>query len=213
MTLASGLRATRFGASLSLCAALAFFASCASRPPAEYVPPRLDLARYEALGIAEFSADRKSELGGLATEEFVASVHAAQPGTPVLELGPLAGRGKVAPEAIRELAAREHLSAIFVGEVSESESKPRVAFDPSYGTASASAERKAKITVRLLDGASGATVWSATSERSIPVVALDGSLRGLSSVRTTPADEARAILVRDLVSDVTFDLRPQWVQR
>jgi hypothetical protein len=210
MTLAGRSRTARFVASVSLGVALVSFAGCASRSPAEYVPPRLDLARYEALGIAEFSASRKSDLGAAATEEFVASVHSAQPGTPVLELG---ARGKLTPEAIRELAAREHLSAVFVGEVTESESKPRVAFDPSYRTASASAERKAKITVRLLDGASGATVWSATSERTIPVVALDGSLRGISSVRTTPADEARAILVRDLVNDVTYDLRPHWVQR
>jgi hypothetical protein len=213
MTLAGRSRTARFVASVSLGVALVSFAGCASRSPAEYVPPRLDLARYEALGIAEFSASRKSDLGTAATEEFVASVHSAQPGTPVLELGALGARGKLTPEAIRELAAREHLSAVFVGEVTESESKPRVAFDPSYGTASASAERKAKITVRLLDGASGATMWSATSERTIPVVALDGSLRGISSVRTTPADEARAILVRDLVNDVTYDLRPHWVQR
>jgi len=190
-------------------------ASCASRQPAELVPPRLDLARYEALGIVEFSTGDKTGLGASATEEFVASVHAAQPGTPVLELDALRGgaRKKISADAIREIAAREHVSAIFVGELTEGESKPRVAIDPSYGTASASAERKAKITVRLLDGVSGATVWSATSERTIPVVALDGSLRGISSVRTTPADEARAILVRDLVYYVTYDLRPQWVQR
>jgi hypothetical protein len=114
MTLARGLRAARLGAALSLCAALALASSCSSRPPAEYIPPRLDLARYEALGIAEFGAERKSELGAFTTAEFVAAVHAAQPGTPVLELGPM-GKRKATPEAIRELAAREHLSAIFVG--------------------------------------------------------------------------------------------------
>jgi hypothetical protein len=196
---------------------LALGVGCASRPqrPAEYVPPRLDLTRYQALGIVEFASGAKVRLGAGATEEFMAAVHAAQPGTPVLELGALPGglRARVTPEQVRELAKRERVDAIFVGDVSEAEGSPRVAFDPTYGTASARAERKAKISVRLLDGATGATVWSAASERTIPVVALDGSLRGLSSVRATPAEEARAILVRDLVNDVTFDLRPQWVQR
>jgi hypothetical protein len=200
---------------------LLFVASCASHPPApkEYVPPRLDLARYGALGIVEFGGGAKSDLGASATLEFIAAVHAAQPGTPVLELGDLASalpgsaRGRVDAAAVRALAEREHVEAIWIGEVTESEGKPRVALDPSYGTASASAERKAKISVRLLDGASGATVWSASSERTIPVVSFDGTLRGLSRVKTTPADEARAILVRDLVSDVTYDLRPMWVQR
>lgn len=209
------LRARPLVALLAACLALG--SGCASRPqqPAEYVPPRLDLTRYQALGIVELASGAKARLGAAATEEFVAAVHSAQPGTPVLELGPPPGglRARVTPEQVREIAKRERVDAIFVGDVSEAEGKPRVAFDPSYGTASASAERKAKLTVRLLDGATGATVWSATSERTIPVVAFDGSLRGLSSVHTTPADEARAILVRDLVSDVTFDLRPQWVQR
>jgi hypothetical protein len=192
--------------------------SCASRPPeqrAEYVPPRLDLARYQTLGIVEFGGGATTGLGTAASEEFVAAVHSAQPGTPVLDLGALAGaaHGKISPASVRELAEREHVDAIFLGEVSEGEGKPRLAFDPAYGRASAAAERKAKLTVRLLDGVSGATVWSATSERTIPVVAFDGTLRGLSSLRTTPADEARAVLVHDLVNDVTFDMRPQWVQR
>jgi hypothetical protein len=192
-------------------------AGCASRPqqPAEYVPPQLDLGRYEALGIFEFGGPDKAGLGAMAAEEFVTALHSAQPGTPVLELAALPGaaRGKVAPEQIRAVAERERVDAIFVGEVSEAESKPRVAFDPNSGSASASAERKAKITVRLLDGRSGATVWSATSERTIPVVAFNGTLGSLPRVRTTPADEARAILVRDLVNDVTYDMRPRWVQR
>jgi hypothetical protein len=192
-------------------------AGCASHPqqPAEYVPPQLDLARYAALGIVEFSSPDKNGLGAMAAEEFVAAMHAAQPGTPVLELGALpgAGHGKLVPEKIRGIAERERVDAVFVGEISEAESKPRVSFDPNYGTASASSERKAKITVRLLEGRSGATVWSATSERTIPVVAFNGALGSLPRVRTTPADEARAILVRDLVNDVTYDMRPRWVQR
>jgi hypothetical protein len=67
--------------------------------------------------------------------------------------------------------------------------------------------------VRLLDGASGATVWSAASERTIPVVSFDSAPGGLPRLHAKPADEARAILVRDLVSDVTYDMRPMWVQR
>ncbi len=213
--------ATRSPLALLAPVLLSLLASCSSHPqrPAEYVPPRLDLAQYGSLGIVEFSSNTKHGLGASATEEFVAAVHAAQPGTPVLELGELASalpgglRGKLDAAAIRALAAREHVDAIWVGEIAEGEGKPRVAVDPSFGSASATAERKAKISVRLLDGTSGATVWSAASERTIPVVSFDGTLGSLPRVHTKPADEARAILVRDLVSDVTFDFRPQWVQR
>jgi hypothetical protein len=196
---------------------LALTFGCASAPqrPAEYVPPRLDLARFHTLGIAEFSGGAKSGTGAMATDEFLAAIHAAQPGTPMLELGAVTGlaRGAPAPEAIRALAQREHVDAVFVGEVVETKSKPRFEIGPDLASGSVASERKAKITVRLVDGASGASVWSATSERTIPVVAASGAFGELPSVQTTPADDAREILVRDLVNDVTFDFRPQWVRR
>lgn len=213
MALASPLRWAR------LAPALLLLAGCASRQPAEYVPPRLDLSVYGTLGIVDFHASGAEEVGTAATREFLAAVHAAQPGTPVLELGDAATAlpgvrpGKLPASAIRELAERERADAIWVGEIREGEDSPRFALDPEYGIASASAQRKAKLEVRLVDGVSGATVWSASSERTIPVMAVNGTLRGLSGLHTKSAQEARAILVRDLVNDVTYDMRPRWVQR
>jgi hypothetical protein len=216
----SGLEASMFANARPTLVWIAFLlapliAGCASREPAplqaepEYVPPRLELARFGALGLVEFSG---AEAGVAATAAFLAAVHAAQPGTPVLELGACAG-GRLDPAAIRELAARERVDAIWVGAVTEVLHKPRLALSAELGVASASARRKASLTVRLFDGASGATLWSASSERTLPVMSVDGSLRGLSNLHTTPAEEARALLVRDLVDDVTLDLRGQWVSR
>jgi hypothetical protein len=199
--------------SSTLAALIALALGCASQPepPPEYVPPRLDLASFQTLGIVEFSGGGQLGLGAATTEEFVTAVHAAQPGTPLLELG--GGVGRLTPDAIRALAKRENVDAVFVGEIVESKAKPRVAIDPAFGTGAVSSERKAKISVRLFDGVSGATLWSASSERTIPVVAMSGAFGQLPNVRTTPAEEARAILVRDLVQDVTLDLRPRWVRR
>jgi hypothetical protein len=205
----------------SIAPCLLIVASCASRQPAQpaqYVPPRLELARYGAIGVIEFAGTETGALGSSATAEFLAAVHAAQPGTPLLELGDLAtalpaARGRrIDAAGVRELAARERVDAIWVGELVEALEQPRLALDAQYGLASASARQKASISVRLFDGASGATVWSASSERTIPVMSVDGSLRGISNLRTRPAEEARAILVRDLVDDVTGDLRPRWVR-
>lgn len=193
--------------------ALVFGAGCSGSPsrPAEYVPPRLDLAQYRVLGIAELASPNNSGVGPAATQELLAAIHDAQPGTPVLELGP---QPKLDSSAVRTLAAREKVDAIWMGEVTEASSKPRVSVDALYAAGAVSSERKAKLSVRLLDGETGATVWSAWSERTIPVLAVDGSLRGgISRIDTRSADEARAILVRDLVNDVTVDLRPRWVAR
>ena len=194
-------------------------ASCASGPPAAppvFLPPRLDLSRYGTIGIVQFAGPAAETLGSAATDAFLGAVHAAQPGTPVLELGnaasvlPAARGARIDPAAIRALAAREHVEAIWVGELAEGLEQPRLALSADYGSASASARRKASISVRLFDGASGATVWSAASERSIPVIAIDGTLSGLGNLRTTPVEEARSILLRELVDDVTCDLRGRW---
>lgn len=194
-------------------------ANCASRSPAEYVPPRLDLARYSTLGLVEFGGRGAKGLGEPATREFIAAVHAAQPGTPLLELGsfakafPGADRDALDPEAVRALAARAHVDVIVLGEVIEEKASPRISINPEYGTASASAKLTTSLTVRMLDGASGATVWSASSRRNISLAGIDLTTLGVRKVGATPAEEARALLIRDLVSDVTSDLRPRWVQR
>ncbi len=204
---------------LPLALAALFAASCAARAPAEYVPPRLDLARYSTLGIVEFGGRGAKGLGEPATREFMSAVHAAQPGTPLLELGsfarafPGSSRDALDPEAVRALAARTHVDVIVLGEVIEEKASPRVSIDPAYGTASASAKLSTSLVVRMLDGVSGATVWSASSRRNISLAGIDLTTVGVRHVGATPAEEARAILIRDLVSDVTFDLRPRWVQR
>lgn len=184
---------------------------CASHPrqPDVFVPPRLDLARYEAIGLGEFVGNEAPPIGTSATAEFMSAVHAAQPGTPVLELGPLE---RVDPAAIRKLAAREQVDALWIGELVEGMEQPRLTIDALYKSGSASARRKASLTVRLYDGKTGATVWTASSERTIPVMGISGSVRGVSDIHTRPIDEARAILIRDLVNDVTGDLRPTWVR-
>jgi hypothetical protein len=206
---------TLYRAASVLCLLLA---GCASRQPAVWVGPRLDLMRYEAIGIVEFGGPAAAALGGAATDAFLGAVHAAQPGTPVLELGngalalPAAQGHRPDAAAIRALAAREHVQALWIGELIETQEQPRLAINAEYGSASASARLKASVSVRLFDGATGATVWSAASERSIPLMSVDGTLRGLGRLHTTPLEEARTILVRDLVEDVTCDLRGHWQQ-
>lgn len=199
----------RYGKAIALAALATFVAACASKQPTELVPPRLDLARYRALGLVEFSANGAQGLGAAATREFMTAIHAAQPGTPVLELG---RAGAADPQAVKALATRSDVDVVVLGEVSEHKSTPRLALDPAWRSASAQASLEASLDVRMLDGATGATIWSASSRRSIPIASLNVS-GGLPRLDANPVEEARAILVRDLVDDVTFDLRSRWVQR
>lgn len=214
-------RNVSFVSAITLALAAVLSMACASRPslPPELVPPRLDLARYRTLGLLEFtSSGSKQKLGPAATREFLAALHDAQPGTPVLELGSLkqalgSKSGATDPAALRALAERSHVDVIVVGELTEHKASPRVSLEPAYGVASASAKLSVSLDVRILDGASGATVWSSSSRREIDIAGIDLTTAGISRIDANPAEEARRILVRDLIEDVTFDLRPRWVQR
>ena len=53
------------------------------------VPPRVDLARYQTIGLVTFTStgNGNAELEQQSTQQFLAAVQDAQPGTRVVELG------------------------------------------------------------------------------------------------------------------------------
>jgi hypothetical protein len=208
---------------LLLACGLGLTLGCADKgpPPAVeppvLVPPRLDLARFGTLGIVEFDASGGADLGALATREFLAALHDAQPGTPVLELGS-AARAFALPsgaapdaDAVRALGARAHVDALVLGTVAERHAKPRVALDG--GGLAASAHLLGTLDVRILDARSGATVWSRAVRGEVPLAGLGVARVGIPRVDATPVEEARVALVRTLVDEACFDLRPRWVRR
>jgi hypothetical protein len=205
------------GVLLSCAFLFALASGCAEKGPPVLIPPKLDLARYPTIGIVEFDATGPAELGPLATREFVAALHDAQPGTPVLELGsaarafgPAAG-ATPDPEAIRAVAARTQIDAIVLGAIVERKTKPRVALDA--GGLAASTQLLGTLDVRVLDARTGATVWSTAVRSEVPVAALGVARVGVPRVDATPVEEARVALVQHLVDEACFDLRPRWVRR
>src|SRR5262245_46842310 len=69
-------------------------AACSSAPPAPppqrvLQPPVMDLSTLGALGMLEFTSQGEVPLGSTAREQFMAALQSAQPGTPVIELGPM----------------------------------------------------------------------------------------------------------------------------
>ncbi|HKJ23454.1 MAG TPA: hypothetical protein VKB65_01435 [Myxococcota bacterium] len=96
---------------IALCGiALGLLAGAGCAKPRVWQEPRLDLARYGTVGLVEFDSNRGD--GEWATRRFLASLHAAQVGVPVLELGPLrpvlrsVGHETLGPEAARAIGER-----------------------------------------------------------------------------------------------------------
>jgi hypothetical protein len=70
----------------------------------------------------------------------------------------------------------------------------------------------AELTVRLVSTQTGGTVWrsSAAADRTVGRVAISDRL---PSVAVRNPDDVYDAVVRDLVTDVTRDLRPTWVRQ
>lgn len=194
----------------------ALAAGCSHSPPAQAVldPPRVDLARFGTLGIVEFGSGAQDGFGAAVSREFLAAMQAAQPGTPVLELGDerrvlsSVGASGFDPDAVRALQAKYHVDALVVGALDAQRVAPKVAFDTSWLTASAQLE--GSLHVRILDGRTGATLWSNLTRAREEVARMDLSTSGVSGVGANPPDEARQRLVERLVQRSTDDFWAHW---
>lgn len=180
------------------------------------VPPRMDLARYETIGMIEFSSSGVQNLAGTASREFLAAIHSAQPGTPVLELGNEAQVLSVIhaqsldPAAIRSIGEKFHVDALVVGMLGAQEVKPRLSVGPSLESLSASAELEGVLDARILETRSGATIWTAAARAKEPLARVNLSGEGLSGVGASLPGDAKTKLVQCLVQRATEDFWSRW---
>lgn len=204
-------------AALCLVVAPVLLVGCAKpRPPKTLVPPRIDLARFGALGMIEFTGPSGDGLGVLASREFLASMQRGQPGTPVVELGDqkrvlaTLSHDELDIDAIRAIGAKYGVDALVLGAVQAEKVQPNLSFDSAARFLTAAAEIESGLDARIVDTHSGATLWStATRARAeLGRVDIDGS--GISSTGGDRPDDARRRLVRELVDDATDDFWPYW---
>lgn len=171
------------------------------------VPPAVSLAPHATLGIVAFTAEgSRGALAPLATQRFVASVLAAQPGNPILELGAMTA--PVDAAAARRFGSEHGIRSVLVGHLVVSNVKPRVAV---LGGVSASAEATVALTVRMLSTETGATLWT-RSVRLTEAIANLGVVDGQAVFGAQDSEEVYGALVERLVREVTNDFRSTWVR-
>lgn len=211
------LWAMRSRRSTALLAAGLALAGCASQ--LTQVPPRVDLATYERVGLVRFSADpSKSSLGQQATQQFADALLANQSGFELLELGPadsavarLLSQGD-APAAAQEVGRQKHVTAVFFGELATTGTKPS-GHVSGGGSLSVTGTVSADLTVRLVSASTGGTLWrsSASASQGVGNVSMSGGR--LPSISATDPNAAYGTMVDNLVTQVTHDFRPTWVRQ
>jgi hypothetical protein len=184
------------------------------------LPASAALAPYGRIALVTFSSSSEhanAALGTLATQQFAEAVLASQTGIELLELSPVDSSLRHLPAggdgtALAQAVGRDKkVPAIFVGQLTVSGVKPRGG-GLSASSVNLRAGVTAELTVRLVSTESGGTMWrsSAAANRTIGRVAISDRL---PSVAVRNPDEAYDAMVRDLVIDVTRDLRPTRVRQ
>ena len=183
------------------------------------VPPRMELKEYGTLGVTEFSSNYTPAVNARATRELQSRIHAAQPGTRLVELGSrevllaTIGSRQLDPEALKKIGAKYGVDAIFVGEIAYSEPKTNITINStSKLEGSARTDVRGDISARLVETRTGAAVWSSSAWATRQVGRVDVS--GYQGVSTTVRNsDVRDDMVQTLVLHLTEDFRPSTVRQ
>ena len=193
--------------------------ACASNTVLVSVPPRMPLQGYGTLGLVEFDSNAYPAINAQTTREFESHVHAAQPGTRIVELGSRdqllasVGSRQLDAQALRKIAERYGVDAIFVGNVTYSEPRTDVKVtDVSRLEGGVRVEVRGDISSKLVETRTGASVWSSSAwaRRSLGKVNVSGDYGVSGAVRSgNPREE----MVPTLVFHLTEDFRPTTVRQ
>ena len=196
-----------------------FLGACAQPTVLVTVPPRVDLARYPTLGIVDFTAAPERELGVRAARQLVEQVQAGQPGTRFIELGDRdtllasVGSRQLDPRTLKKIGEKHGVAAVFIGELAYTE--PRVDVKVSDLTklqGGVRADMKGEISARLVETATGASVWSRSTDarREIGGVRVSADQGVSGGMRGSNPREA---MLPALVYQLTHDFRPTTVRQ
>lgn len=185
------------------------------------IPPVVELADYEVIGLIEFTSQPADQLGREATRKFIDNLHAAQPGVRILEIGNQKdilnklGYDNLDFQSIKAIGDHYGVAAVVTGTVELSEPKPdaKAATDLKVLLAGIEAKVDGRMTAKLWETASGATVWSNSSWGSWTVGGVSFDSKGrVSAGYSYPMEKQREILTA-LVRALNGDFWPTYEKR
>lgn len=181
------------------------------------VPPRMDLAPYPVVGIVTFASNRNDgQLDRLATQKFLESVQAAQPGTRVVELGSQqevlasVGRSTWDATALRAVKSKHEVDALIVGRIDVDRAKPSVAVSSLWKAVSARADVNVALSARVFETQSGATMWTDSAKLTTTIASGDFTSHS-GNVGIRDAEAAYGAMIEQMACDVTDAFREHYV--
>jgi len=205
--------------SISILAISIFILAGCSHTEKILIPPNMDLRPYGTIGIIEFSANAKRDLKQFATQEYIQTVQAAQPGVRILELGgkdrllKKVGQRQLDPAAVRAIGSAYRVDVLVYGQLSVSEPKANVRLSSTWESMQAGADIEASLMTKLWETDSGVTLWTKSSSTSESVARIKADTSGNISFGATDPEHTYSKLVPRLVHANTTDFRSRYEYR
>jgi hypothetical protein len=183
------------------------------------VPPRINLADHEVVGVIEIRSSVRGEIGAVTTRKLIEAVRRDQGVIRIIRLGTerqvlaeIGGR-QLDDAAFRKLGDSRQLKTILLGELTISDVRPNVSISPDMRSASITAEVDAILSVDMIETSSGASLWSASASQTQTVGQI--SIVGGRNFAFDAADPEQAYgpLVNSLVAEVARDFQVSWVRQ
>lgn len=202
----------------TLLLSLAMLAGC-TKTVRVNVPPRMDLSRYETLGLVEFASNANPAINAHATRQFQEHIQSAQPGTPILDLGTreallkTMGARQFDVDTIKRIGEKYGVAAIFLGDIAYSEPKTDIKItDIDKLEGGVRTEIRGDISSKLVETRTGASVWSSSAWATRQIGKLRVSAEDGVSGRMSDSNP-REEMVPALVFHLTQDFRPRSVRQ
>ena len=201
---------------------LATGCSSSTRTVRVAVPPRVNLAAYPVVGLITFSSTASgADLDRVSTEKFMQAVQCAQPGTRIVELGTeqqvlaSVNRNSFDPATLRAIKEKHGVDAIVIGRLDVHKTKPDVSFSAGslFKAMNVRQDVDASLTTRLMENASGATMWSRSGQASANLADAGFNTRGEGHFGARDAESTYGPMIDGLVNQVTEDFRGHYVTR
>ena len=208
-----------FGSFAVLVGTVLALGACSSNRVLVKVPPQRDLSQFGRIGIIEFAGNDQS-LTPMATRQFQQEAQTAQPGLAVVELGNESwllgsiGMRNLDGAALKAIAEKHDVDAVFMGDVNVSQATPSFDFsNMDIFQMRGSVDLNADMQVRLVETRGGATVWSRTAVDSIEIARADIFSSGSRNVSVRDPEGVYLPLVAGLARCVTDEFRPRFVRQ
>jgi hypothetical protein len=131
------------------------------------IPPKVDLQKYETIGVITFDSTDQLGLAKKCTQRFIESLQSAQPGVLIVELGNKAdllksvNKTALTSDAIKAIGLSNSVDAIIFAELDVAEPKSSMSVkDLSLSGVSAKSSVKASLGAKLWVAKNGAQAWS-----------------------------------------------------